>query len=745
MTTDMRDITDATFERNSVAFQDTGSTLEQVSVDEARTRTVAVASVSDGVMRATDTINGEDAAAIRVICTTDGHIWGHNSTTEKLYRSEDGDTWNVVLTSVSATLHLFVTSTGRLIRWQSAGILTYRDITKTWYSCYYSDNPDADTPTWTQVPDGGGYYYFGGLPTDWSVHEANGVIVSAEYGSVITYPGYINRSTDGGATWSVVHTEQAGVIGHYHAVGYHVAKNMWLCNTGDGDGKRYLLVSTDNGATWADYIVTDPRTQDNANQVTRYVDYGHPTRILCGSDSYGAVIWLDLETWDVGQVLTHWENQILDSNSMFCFLLFKYANVYYACQMDNRSAGNGKAVISVSEDAEHWTVYHRINNTSLAGARYFAGYFNGKLHLAVSDRLMTTYQHLIISPATVQNVTARIIEPAATNQCNEEQSSAETGLITNWSDGGTSPDVKEFDSTTAYHGSRSVHVKKTGGPTQIGRGADATTGVPYIGRIRVKGKTGEGLIHLGEATNDRQRFLLSPEWKDYFTGVRVAPAAALTFAVLVYPRNSDDIAEVWVDAMALYPFPCPFWHIGGVTKEKDEYSYKVWAGQDAIRLRKEGESFNATYWQDEFAFHPHIGSHLITAYTGKLYLRTYKVDDNNYSSVYYKADDGKFYIESVIGGADAVVEATAATAFLSDATVWVKVVKDADGLTLSIASGSPYIDSDPVACADTLWGELEIISGDVNGDGLMPHTLSSDRRLITSSSSSGGYRSRYSR
>jgi hypothetical protein len=716
---------DKQFARTSVGYVDNGSGLIPVPENVERKRLVAVCSPSDGVMRVSDNVVGVGPVPIRVICSTATHLFGHNASTKTIYRSTDGDTWTALVSS-SPTCHLFVTSTGRILRWENAGVFMYNNNPKAWYSVSYSDN---EGQTWTAALDNTGNYYFSGLPTDWSVKEHNGTIIAAEYGSASYYPAYIHRSTDNGATWSAVHQQAAGTIGHYHAVGYHAGKDLWLCNTGDGVGKRYLLISNDDGRTWHSYL---EGKQDNANQVTRYLDYGHPTRILCGSDSYGQVVWLDLETWDVGQVQSQWENQVVTTYSAYCFLLFKHDNVYYACQMDNRTAGIEQGVISVSTDLEHWTVYHRINNAFFAGGRYFAGYFNGKLHLAISDRTMTIYQHLVLSPATVVNKTGLLLEPVAKNRFTEEQCSAETGKISDWQDGGMSPDIKDFDSTTAYHGVRSVHVAKWGSAVEVGCSTSVEPGSYYIGRVYARGKTGQALVDLDTpSSNYRPRYLLNPEWKPYCTEVRQATDNTMSLSVLTYPRNSDGLAEVWVDALYLESFPCSFFQIGGTTKAKDEYRYSVWAGRGTVIPRQAKEGYSIGDWQDDFTFHPHIGSHLITNYADKMYLRTYKRDTLNYASVYYKANEKKFYLEVADDGVVSA-QATAVTSFLMDATVRIKVTMTDGNLKMDVASGQPYISTPNIPGPATgFFGKLTIIAGDINGDNLFPHTLSEDGYMDT--------------
>ena len=739
---DLRDKLNVIINRDTVAYIDTESGIDNVAIDNLRTRTVAVCSVSDGELRATDTITAVTDVSIRPLAVTDGYIWGHNATTQKLYRSADGDTWEV-FDDATSTTSLLTTSTGRLLWFRSAGAaFKYQDRVDAgdtndvfvWYELYYSDNPDAITPTWTQATDGTNPYYFGGLPVDWSLKEARGTIIAAEYGSALYHRAFINRSVDDGATWSVVHYQEKTTISHYHAVGYHAGTDKWVCNTGDGAGQQFLLTSTDDGLTWASHIVGK---QDNAGQVIRYMDYGDATKILCASDDIGMVHGLDLTTYNIYPSLTNWENQIGGSKSNFCTELFKYGNVYYACQWDGRyptSTYPRHAVISVSTDLVNWTVYHRFTDIDIKGVRGFGGYFNGKLHFAVEADVATTVYHLLLSPATVSNVSGLVIEPAATQMLSESQSSIETGLISVWTEL-VNIDTAEVVSGTAYHGTKSAHFLDNDGYIQPGIVFNTDVNDYYIGRAWIKGQTnGTGSFHLNTYngnTNDRPKYLFGSEWKEYATEVRQATAITTAISVFGNLRPSDSIVELWVDAIAVYKFPCPFWNLGDATKNKDEYTYTVWAGEDAAYLRRIGASYNPTYWTDDFTINPHIGSHKITAYTGKMYLRTYKADANNYASVYYKADDGKFYLEVVVAGAAATTQATAATAFLSDASIYIKIVKDVSGLTLSVASGVAYISATAITAPDNLWGELTVIEGDINTDNIFPHTLSFDTKLST--------------
>ncbi len=685
----------------SIAFSEQNNVLTEVAANVERTRTVAVCSNSDGVMR---TAESQDQVPLNVFCSNSSYIFGCNDTNQRVYRSVDGDTWTILQTNIKSC-SMFVTLTGRLLQWHSAGVINYRGITKTWYNIWYSDD-NGDTWTPAHEADGTTPYYFGGPVWQWGVCEnANGTICAAEYGSALYYPAYINRSVDNGATWAVVHTQDPTTISHYHALAYHAGTGKWLCNTGDNADKQYLLVSTDDGNNWSNYI---EGKQDNYYQVTKYFDYGDPTKMLCGSDQFGEVFVFDLNEWPMSPIITNWENQVGSASSNLSVLIFKYDNVYYACQWDSRNSGTRQAVVSVSTDLIHWTVYYRIANTAIAGLRNFAGFKNGKLHLSDGTH------HFVMSPAVVSNKTGVVLEPATTNLLNTTALSSLEGPsnISKWYRQSTT--LSEITNSDSIDGDYCLHFARRG--TSGGQNFLASQEFTvendkwYIARVWLKGQVGRVRVYLsGCASNNMGSYIIGKDkWTEVMTYPVLSTSNSITLGITGETRRSDNFGEIYADGLQLEELPYTSWQVGGTVRAKGQLDYTVFLNNN---------------WTDVITFLPHIDTYKMTNYTGNLYIRTYRIDDSNYAEIYYKPSDKKFYLEVTGTGGGATV-ASSAMNFIRDATIRISVSRSNGNLYLSVANGAPY--EDLAAVLDNtigITGRVILRSGNINGDYLMPMTL----------------------
>jgi hypothetical protein len=282
--------------------------------------------------------------------------------------------------------------------------------------------------TWTSVttvPDVSENGYF---TDNWSFGcSDNGTAILVEYGDhgELPYGRRIFRSTDDGNNWTTVFDAGPDFnnvdIKHMHTVRWHRGTGKFVVSCGDVTRKRFL-VSDDDGLTWTSWKWRE------GLQPAQLLDYGHPTKILCGSDEYAGVYTLDVVTGEAEQVVNNWKSTA--SGQARCFVLRYFNGIFYAFEYDERSNVSDRvAKISVSKDLEHWAVYHQFANNE-HGVRYCSGVSDGNIHATVVTDYGT--KTITINEAEITEKPLVAVNPASNNLLNSRNKSISDTNMSAW-------------------------------------------------------------------------------------------------------------------------------------------------------------------------------------------------------------------------------------------------------------------------------------------------------------------------
>ncbi len=683
------------FQRDSVAYSGDRDGMNEHGMNAPVFRTVVSCSVSDGEYRFDEAGPGVDIVSL---CQNSRYMFGRGAD-GRVYRTVDGGAWESL--DYHPFSYMFALSDDSLLGTRSLEHLTVERSTDdgvTWTPAVWADS--GDDFAWLTP---------GAWLASWGFHEAdNGTLVMVEY--KLPYGGrYIYRSDDHGASWGVVHDAGELVIDHYHAVTKHEGLSRWVASTGDAMDDMGLVVSDDDGASWYAYVDSGAVYL----QPTYLLDYGHPTRLLFGSDLAWQVGWVDVsdgpDARKVASLITNWDNRMYRS---YCWYLFEHNGLYYACNVDGSSSPEKNPVISVSEDLEHWAIYHRFSE----GTRVlcFAGEAGGKLHLAA---YAGQTRHFAISPARIRTRTGLVPSPATVNLYDTlATSSAET--VVGWVDGSSPGGVFEYVEGIAHHGAGSLHYVRSDGEAIILKSPSIPfeIGATYQARLWMKGTGALARAmwarNYGDEGPEAAFGLAQDEWLEVITGPYTVPAGTQNLRVmLVVASTSDNHCETYIDSLQVEPVPGTLWQLGGVPRSAA-------AGVSHASIGEE--------WTNVFSFEPdNLSEYLAGA--GDQYLRTYQADPNNFIELYFDPEDSRFKLRPTFAGIVEPPLVTPPQHFQKRAYIRIAVRHHPECLSLSIANGQPLETTWNGGLGSLPAGELEVHYGSPDGSNALPCAVFDDR------------------
>ncbi len=695
--------TGGAFRRDTGAYLGDGYCLLGYDSDVRRIDTALVCSASDGQVLLNE--GGADGT-LQTWCSNAAGLYGiAGNSANRLYRSADGRTnWTLVYAGTGTLFYsLFTAGADRLIAFVYDPLYGRMP--------YYSDDNGA---SWTRCANSlGGVPVLSGYPYPWNFCRApHGTIVVSTYAGVGTNdPNQIWRSPDNGATWTKVLELPAGTILHFHSVAYHAGTNVWIQDTGDGLPKRFTYVSLDDGLTW-DHWQRDgagvPKTAFTS-QVTRFRDFGHPTRLLLASDHIYRVGWADLTTWDVGSFLDIQTVNATGAN--FFYDAFPFGGLWYGCSYADGSNGSRTPVILVSADLVNWAICHRFPTGSLRGCIQFAGCVGGKMHFLLRDDQV--FGHFCMSPPRVDLRPAVAISPAKINVESAVDSRCESTAGWSVTDGygRTIPPV--LDTANKLVGASSIRVTAANQPNLVcavwAPPVSVTAGKTYIAHAWSKGTAKEIGIRLAGG-GVCWSGLLPAGWSELWSLPYTVTTTRSQIGINLVGRVADGVVDVWLDGMEVIEVPfAGEWGVGGASQAADSLDFTV------VLPARWTHCFSARILPStaEMGWNP-------------LCLCTYRVDAENSAELSYDPAARTFRLTSRDGGA--------VTASIQTTPRWLHrgalvrcVVRYADGpLRLSVSDGGP-VEHVPAALSrvvpDLAGPDRLIRTGNSGGTNPMPHLL----------------------
>lgn len=615
------------YHRAGVAFQTTPDGTTQSGPDVPILFDVASVTVSDGAYRLNSGPNGVN---VYPLARSSQYLFGRGSD-QKLYRSSDGTTWESI--GLYYTDKIWALADDTLIRTapQPApdgrqAIFRSVDQGQTWQPAKFAGTTD-DVLLLTP----GAYLHY------WGLHQAqNGTVIAVEY-KVPNGARYIYRSTDSGATWRVVYDAGAGNIYHYHAIGKQEALNRWIASTGDQPPSHRMPVSDDDGLTWHDYL--SPPGQRRAQPIA-LVDYGHPSRILYGSDEDRQLGWMDVSDAASARTIVSLATQ-LNPAAAKCYIwdIFTQDGLYYASSWDYGNYERSP-VILVSPDLVHWTTYHRFTGQEYGAYRY-TGSIGGRMHILVNARV--DYRDLALSPARARVDQGYLVAGAATNLLGPALSSAET--TSGWTN--TSPSVGgsqglfEYTSTLAHSGAGCVHYARSDGSVmRLTTPASAVAGnAVYQFRFWVRGLTETSFVQTvvdGAADATLTGFdPMSDRWLEVLASpVSVATGTHQLGLQFTSYSNSDHTLELYIDTLQLEAVPSTPWQLGGTPRAPTYLEATVPSSGG---------------WTNVFSIQPDLIREYLVMSTEAL-VKSYVIDAQTRLDLIFDPLDHAFKLRPVLGG-----------------------------------------------------------------------------------------------
>ncbi|MCI0498759.1 MAG: hypothetical protein L0Y36_03630 [Planctomycetales bacterium] len=434
--------------------------------------------VADSVADNFDLINAAD---------TTNYLWGYSFSNQKVYRkSKTAGDWTLVPGPLATSL------------WADGGsrIVAFNGVA----SGACSADEGASWQPITAMPvitEGGGIF-----ATNWSMAFSPTAVVLVEYdnslddSSKLRNGRKIFRSADNGRTWNTVKDVQDSELydamaqnTHFHSVGYHAATGTFIAAMGDGN--RCFYRSSDDGLTWTQWLA-------NAGmQPIQIVDYGHPTRILCGSDMFGGVHWLDLDTEYAFPLLYNRLTQTANGQG-YVWILKRCNGIFYAFQYDSSSQWPKYAKVWVSSNGQDWGTYYQFTGYldgqytgMFNGGRYISGAAQGYIHVTIDGEY-----NFKLKEAALSSESCALVLPKFKNLLDSDNKSHFTADSTAWASYGVNHTFSRV--AEGLFGDYSLGLAK-GDPgstsyaylvTALNQARLIRNGRNYVGHIWLKGNVG---------------------------------------------------------------------------------------------------------------------------------------------------------------------------------------------------------------------------------------------------------------
>mgnify|MGYP000884504304 CR=1 FL=1 len=628
---------------------------KEYAINDPRSVPTVVVSETDGSYDGVG--KGESDRAVVVWTSLKGVLYGIDSN-QTVYTSSDGaDTW-AVLDDAPKISSLFSTPDGNLIGVQCDSTKNHQDKVQRY---------DSASKIWSEItlPD---TFSCNAQQFGWSfkIGGKNGqTILMTEYSSDAHVAGTgpstrrIFRSTDDGLSWTKcfdgqtfwaeeIASDAQHVPSHIHSIHYHAGTGRWFSFWGDS-ARRRILYSTDDGLTWKDFYPPG----DLGVQPISFMDFGHPTKLLCGSDDTKPLYTIDCLS---GNVETVWENMYHVPAATFCFAIGKYAGVYYAVLSESVETTDKQAIL-VSLDALNWHVYHQFSGTEL-NANRGPFYAAGKLHWPISGA-----GHFRMSPAKIQPVTGTMISPATKNEMAANTSICESG----WTSGSGVNVTLSYEATGGYYGDTCI---KATGPANNPYWRDTTLnltrGTKYIYSAMIKGRQTEVRLRTGDNNTLHLglpvvTYRADDEWSPALSYVYEVPdGEGATDAVRLWMAATQRSVYGTIENFVTYtdmaqciPLPIKPWALGQASVSPDVLTQTVTVGK---------------VWTDVFAVETIAPMEYYDA-PAALVVKSWAVDPDNKIDILYDPSDNKFKLQRTIGGSAEAAKETAAQYWHGNACV----------------------------------------------------------------------------
>lgn len=540
---------------------------------------------------------------------------------------------------------------------------------------YYSTDQGV---TWTACQRDGGNDFAMHDPQAWApwtvAQSPNGTVLIGAYQAGDMFRMY--RSVDG-VNFTTIDLRQTaggpfantrpdtGNSRHCHHMCYHAATGKWVAAWGDV-GNCAIMVSTNDGVTWN--FLRGTGHGQISYQPTWLFDIGHSGALLCGTDENRGLYLLHLTDGTIEQVWQYGDRRLSKCNK---FIGWQHAGLYYlAGYVEQRIETAAYAIVLVSPDGLHWATHARLE-TQYLGVSWYGGVSGGTMLIGVDEEpggygtgnmIERAYQ---MPPARVALRSGLVLEPGVTNVAHTS-GTAWTKSVSGWNtDGGA----------VQYRSGQSDAIEG-GDYVQFPAGAPAASFLPYrtfaltgvgtdrwfhinavsrhwgwkVHHVLALGKTGGGC---NNPAFDSTHLTCDHGFAEY-VGPPTRLDASQTNGIVslqTFLTNIQGAAaptEGWLDLDLLQVAEGPnvTWHTPNATRGHE----RIWWTMPA-----------ASEWTHACTVQPREPSrYLAVDTTRKLYLWSYRIDDNNNASLYYDCNDNKFKLSYMEEGSNGTLLTTAA-------------------------------------------------------------------------------------